>query len=149
LFVLGGALIENLRGLHVDDSRLAEFTLSQQQSQGHIDDDQRRRDAAADRIVEWDGTWPRGHVYFSGVSAASIMNDDRNNNALQAKGAVVVDSKLSKKAPMMLLVVDFDNEEWDLTKKVQYALDKHIPIISKQMFISELMTLTDTDEMEE
>ncbi len=150
-FVLGGALFEQRRGLPVDDSRLGEFTLSQQQSQGHPDEDRLRREAAADRIVEWDGAWPSGHVYFSGVTANSIM-EVAFHNALQEMGSVVVDKKgpPSKKEQMKLLVVDFDNMKWDLTRKAKHALDNHIPIISKQMFISELMNLTYyTDETEE
>ena len=150
-FVLGGALFEQCRGLPVDDSRLDEFTLSQQQSQGHPDEDRLRREAAADRIVEWDGAWPHGHVYFSGVTADSIM-EDAFHNALQEMGSVVVDKQRpsSKKEPMRLLVVDFANMEWDLTRKAKHALDNRIPIISKQMFISELMNLTYyTDETEE
>ena len=149
-FVLGGALFEQCRGLPVDDSRLDEFTLSQQQSQGHPDEDRLRREAAADRIVEWDGAWPSGHVYFSGVTADSIM-EDAFHNALQEMGWVVVDKKRpsSKKEPMRLLVVDFDNMNWDLTGKAKHALNNRIPIISKQMFKSELMNLTDTDETEE
>jgi len=146
-FVLGGALFEQRRGLPVDDSRLDEFTLSQQQSQEHPDEGRLRREAAADRIVEWDGAWPRGHVYFSGVQADSIMAG-AFHNALQERGlAVLVDknTRPSKKKPMRLLVVDFENVGWDLTRKAKHALDNHIPIISKQMF-SELMNLTDTDE---
>ena len=50
---------------------------------------------------------------------------------------------------MKLLVVDFEKKDWDLTRKVEHALEKRIPIISKQMFKSELMNLTDTDETEE
>ena len=51
---------------------------------------------------------------------------------------------------MRLLVVDFAKMEWDLTRKAKHALDNRIPIISKQMFISELITLTYyTDETEE
>ena len=147
-FVLGGALFEQKRGLPVDESRLAEITLSQQQSQGHADDDKLRREAAMDKIVEWDGTWPQGHVYFSGVSHGSIMNAD-DHNALQAKGATVADALPTKKAPMKLLVVDFLRKQWDLAKKVNHALDAHIPIISKEMFVYELMKLKDSDEMEE
>jgi len=149
-FVLGGALFEQRRGLPVDDSRLGEFTLSQQQSQGHPDEDRLRREAAADRIVEWDGAWPSGHVYFSGVTANSIMND-AFHDVLQEMGSVVVDKQMSSnKEPMRLLVVDFAKMEWYLTLKAKHALDNRIPIISKQMFISELITLTYyTDETEE
>jgi hypothetical protein len=149
-FVLGGALFEQRRGVPVDDSRLDEFTLSQQQSQGHTDEDRRRREAAADQIVEWDGAWPHGHVYFSGVTADSIMND-AFHDVLQERGSAVVDKEMSsKKEPMGLLVVDFAKMEWDLTRKAKHALDNRIPIISKQMFISELITLTYyTDETEE
>jgi hypothetical protein len=147
-FVLGGALFEQCRGLPVDDSRLDEFTLSQQQSQGHPDEDRLRREAAADRIVVWDGAWPSGHVYFSGVTADSIM-EEAFHNALQGTGSVVVDKRPSKKEPMKLLVVDFDVMNWDLTGKAKHALENRIPIISKQMFKSELMNLTDTDETEE
>ena len=147
-FVLGGALFEKCRGLPVDDSRLDEFTLSQQQSQGPPDEDRLRREAAADRIVEWDGAWPSGHVYFSGVTADSIM-EEAFHNALKEMGSVVVDKKPSKKEQMKLLVVDFDNMNWDLTGKAKHALENRIPIISKQMFKSELMNLTDTDETEE
>ena len=147
-FVLGGVLFEQKRGLPVDESRLAEITLSQQQSQGHADEYKLRREAAMDKIVDWDGTWPQGHVYFSGVSHGSFMNDD-DHNALQAKGATVANALPTKKAPMKLLVVDFRNEQWDLTRKVNHALDEHIPIISKEMFVYELMKLKDTDEMEE
>jgi hypothetical protein len=151
-FVLGGALFEQRRGVPVDDSRLDEFTLSQQQSQGHLDEDRRRREAAADLIVEWDGAWPHGHVYFSGVTADSIMND-AFHDVLQERGSAVVGCRQqmsSKKEPMRLLVVDFAKMEWDLTRKAKHALDNRIPIISKQMFISELITLTYyTDETEE
>ena len=64
---------------------------------------------------------------------------------------MVVDKRRpsSKKEQMKLLVVDFDNMNWDLTGKAKDALENRIPIISKQMFKSELMNLTDTDETEE
>ena len=78
--------------------------------------------------------------------------EDAFHNALQEMGSVVVDKQRpsSKKEPMRLLVVDFANMEWDLTRKAKHALDNRIPIISKQMFISELITLTYyTDETEE
>ena len=71
------------------------------------------------------------------------------HNALKEMGSVVVDKKPSKKEQMKLLVVDFDNMNWDLTGKAKHALENRIPIISKQMFKSELMNLTDTDETEE
>ena len=77
--------------------------------------------------------------------------EDAFHDALQEMGLVVVDKNrpTSKKEQMKLLVVDFDNMNWDLTRKAKHALNNRIPIISKQMFKSELMNLTDTDETEE
>ena len=146
-FVLGGAQFEQHRGLLVDESRLNAFTTIQQQSEGNIDEDRRRRDAAA-RIVDWDGAWPP-YVHFSGVRANTIL-DKEQQRLLKENRTIPVNNRLTSWiSPMTLLVVDFEKKDWDLTKKVEHALDKHIPIISKQMFISELMPLTDTDEMEE
>ena len=77
--------------------------------------------------------------------------NDAFHDVLQERGSAVVDKAMSsKKEPMRLLVVDFAKMEWDLTRKAKHALDNRIPIISKQMFISELITLTYyTDETEE
>ena len=120
--------------------------MSQQQSQGHPDEDRFRREAAADRIVDWDGAWPP-YVHFSGVTANTIL--DKEQQRLLENRTIPVNSMPTLILPMELLVVDFEKKDWDLTKKVEHALDEHIPIISKEMFISELMPLTDTDEMEE
>jgi len=145
-FVLGGAQFEQHRGLLVDESRLNAFNTIQQQSEGNIDEDRRSRDAAA-RIVDWDGAWPP-YVHFSRVRANTIL--DKEQQRLLKNRTIPVNNRLTSWiSPMKLLVVDFEKKDWDLTKKVEHALDKHIPIISKQMFISELMPLTDTDEMEE
>ncbi len=75
--------------------------------------------------------------------------DKEQQRLLKENRTIPVNSMATWMKPMKLLVVDFEKKDWDLTKKAKHALENRIPIISKQMFKSELMKLTDTDETEE